>query len=165
MERAPLWIFGDQLGPQFHSLDEHRGREVVLVESERVFRLRRFHRQKLRLVLWGLRHTAAELGDRAIHLRTGTYREALERVGRPVVVHEPTSLRRPDGRGRTGGREVELRRQALQLLSDHCKGCAFDPKKRLGDDARPFTAGYWAWTHRHRDLLAANHRTARAVRA
>jgi deoxyribodipyrimidine photolyase-related protein len=48
-------------------------------------------------------------------------------------------------------------------MSDHCRGCAFDPRKRLGDDACPFTAGYWAWTHRHRDLLAAHHRTARAV--
>ena len=28
---------------------------------------------------------------RASYLRTDTYREALERVGRPVVVHEPTS--------------------------------------------------------------------------
>ena len=48
-------------------------------------------------------------------------------------------------------------------MSDHCGGGAFDPRKRLGDDACPFTAGYWAWTHRHRDLLAANNRTARAV--
>ncbi len=51
----------------------------------------------------------------------------------------------------------------IAKMSDHCSGCAFDPKKRLGDDACPFTAGYWAWTHRHRDLLAANPRTARAV--
>jgi deoxyribodipyrimidine photolyase-related protein len=51
----------------------------------------------------------------------------------------------------------------IARMSDHCGGCAFDPKKRLGADACPFTAGYWAWTHRHRDLLAANHRTARAV--
>ena len=48
-------------------------------------------------------------------------------------------------------------------MSDHCGDCAFDPKKRLGDDACPFTAGYWAFTHRHRDLLARNMRTRRAV--
>jgi deoxyribodipyrimidine photolyase-related protein len=96
MIEAPLWIFGDQLGPHVHSTDEHHGREVVLVESERVFRRRRFHRQKLHLVLSGLRHTAAELGDRAINLRAGTYREALEQVGRPVVVHEPTSFAAAD---------------------------------------------------------------------
>ena len=51
----------------------------------------------------------------------------------------------------------------INRMSDHCGDCAFDPKKRLGDDACPFTAGYWAWVHRHRELLAANNRTARAV--
>ncbi|MDP4962104.1 MAG: cryptochrome/photolyase family protein, partial [Mycobacterium sp.] len=41
--------------------------------------------------------------------------------------------------------------------------CRFDPKKRLGPDACPFTAGYWQFVDRHQDLLAANMRTARAV--
>jgi deoxyribodipyrimidine photolyase-related protein len=88
---APLWIFGDQLGPHVHSAPEHRHREVVLVESARVLGSRPFHRQKLHLVLSGMRHLAAELGDRAHYLHADTYREALQRVGRPVVVHEPTS--------------------------------------------------------------------------
>ena len=48
-------------------------------------------------------------------------------------------------------------------MSDHCGDAPSTRRKRLGDDACPFTAGYWAWTHRHRELLAANHRTARAV--
>jgi deoxyribodipyrimidine photolyase-related protein len=51
----------------------------------------------------------------------------------------------------------------LNRMSDHCSGCAFDPKVRVGDDACPFTAGYWAWVDRHAELLAANNRTARAV--
>ena len=51
----------------------------------------------------------------------------------------------------------------ISRMSDHCGDCAFDPRKRLGDDACPFTAGYWAWTHRHRELLAGNRRTARAI--
>jgi deoxyribodipyrimidine photolyase-related protein len=86
---APLWLFADQLGP--HMLEGHADREVVLVESRRVLRSRSYHRQKLHIVLSGMRHLAAELGDRAHYLRVDTYREALERVGRPVVVHEPTS--------------------------------------------------------------------------
>jgi deoxyribodipyrimidine photolyase-related protein len=86
---APLWLFADQLGP--HMLEGHADREVVLVESQRVMRSRSYHRQKLHIVLSGMRHLAAELGDRAHYLRVDTYREALERVGRPVVVHEPTS--------------------------------------------------------------------------
>lgn len=88
---APLWLFGDQLGPHVHGSPEHADREVVLVESERVLRSRPFHRQKLHLVLSGVRHLAASLGDRARLLRVGTYREALAQVGRPVVVHQPTS--------------------------------------------------------------------------
>ncbi len=91
MTAEPLWLFADQLGPHVHATDAHREREVVLVESSRVLRRKRFHRQKLHLVLSGMRHLAAELGDRATYLRTDTYREALARVGRPVVVHEPTS--------------------------------------------------------------------------
>jgi deoxyribodipyrimidine photolyase-related protein len=48
-------------------------------------------------------------------------------------------------------------------MSDHCADCAYDPKKRLGDDACPFTAGYWAFVHRHRYMLGRNNRTQRAV--
>lgn len=51
----------------------------------------------------------------------------------------------------------------INKMTDYCKGCAFDPKKRLGDDACPFTAGYWAFTHRHQDRLKKNVRTSRAV--
>src|SRR5689334_18844196 len=91
MSEPPLWIFGDQLGPHVHGTDEHGAREVVLVESRRVLAGRPFHRQKLHLVLSGMRHAARELGERATLVRADTYREALQEVGRPVLVHEPTS--------------------------------------------------------------------------
>ncbi|OZE88960.1 cryptochrome/photolyase family protein [Rhodococcoides fascians] len=86
-----LWLFGDQLGPHFHSVDEHAERDVLMIESRRVFRRRRYHRQKLHLVLSGMRHLADELGDRVTYLQTETYREALAEYGKPVVVFEPTS--------------------------------------------------------------------------
>jgi (6-4)DNA photolyase len=56
-----------------------------------VLHRKRFHRQKLHLVLSGMRHLAAEVGDRAHLPAVDTYREALDRVGRSVVVHQPTS--------------------------------------------------------------------------
>lgn len=90
---APLWVFADQLGPHVHSSDETKDREVVIVESARALGRRRGHRQKAHLLLSGMRHLADELGNRATHLKTDTYREALEKVGRPVVVHQPTSRR------------------------------------------------------------------------
>ncbi|MEW1954753.1 cryptochrome/photolyase family protein [Terrabacter sp. NPDC080008] len=81
------WLFADQLGPHFRV-----GRDgVLLVESRRALSRRPFHRQKLHLVLSALRHRAAELGDAAVLLRTKTYTEALEQLGEPVTVYEPTS--------------------------------------------------------------------------
>ncbi|MEV0844273.1 cryptochrome/photolyase family protein [Streptomyces sp. NPDC049954] len=52
----------------------------------------------------------------------------------------------------------------LHRMSDLCGGCAYRPDVRTGPDACPYTAGYWAFLHRHRDLLAHNPRTARPVR-
>lgn len=91
-DAAPLWLFGDQLGPHVWDTAEFAGREIVLVESSRALGRRRYHRQKLHLLLSGMRHLADALGDRVTHLRTGTYREALQKVGRPVLVHQPTSF-------------------------------------------------------------------------
>ena len=51
----------------------------------------------------------------------------------------------------------------IHRMSDLCGPCAHRPTDRTGDRACPYTAGYWAFLHRHRDRLSANHRTARAV--
>ncbi|AQU67465.1 cryptochrome/photolyase family protein [Streptomyces niveus] len=52
----------------------------------------------------------------------------------------------------------------IHRMSDLCGPCAYRPTDRTGDRACPYTAGYWAFLHRHRDRLAANHRMARAVK-
>ncbi|HOB47818.1 MAG TPA: cryptochrome/photolyase family protein [Mycobacterium sp.] len=88
---TPLWLFADQLGPHFHSGD-HAHRPVLLIESASALRRRRFHRQKLHLILSALRHTAADLGERATLIKADTYTEALSRHRKPVLVHEPTSF-------------------------------------------------------------------------
>jgi (6-4)DNA photolyase len=51
----------------------------------------------------------------------------------------------------------------INKMSDYCRGCAFNPKHRSGDDACPYTAGYWAFLHRNRDRLAGNHRMAQPL--
>ncbi|MEU7526749.1 cryptochrome/photolyase family protein [Saccharothrix sp. NPDC042600] len=84
-----LLLFGDQLGPHFR--EAHPDREVLLVESTSALRRRPYHRQKLHLVLSGIRHLAAELGERATVLRTASYGEAIRRFGRPLVAHQPGS--------------------------------------------------------------------------
>ena len=46
----------------------------------------------------------------------------------------------------------------LNNMTDHCKGCFYDPKKRTGDDACPFTTLYWDFLDRHQDAFKKNHR-------
>ncbi|THG31686.1 cryptochrome/photolyase family protein [Naasia lichenicola] len=51
----------------------------------------------------------------------------------------------------------------INRMSDYCGGCRFDPKVRLGENACPFTAGYWAFLDRTEPLLRGNHRMAQPL--
>jgi deoxyribodipyrimidine photolyase-related protein len=51
----------------------------------------------------------------------------------------------------------------IDRMSDYCGGCRYDPKKRLGEDACPFTAGYWSFLDRNRERLAGNPRMRRPL--
>ncbi|MET0235670.1 MAG: cryptochrome/photolyase family protein [Kibdelosporangium sp.] len=89
---SPLWLFGDQLGEHFHG-GPNAHRHVLLIESAAALSRHRYHRQKLHLMLYGIRRLAAELGDRATVVSAATYRAGLAKFGHPVVVHEPGSHR------------------------------------------------------------------------
>ena len=52
----------------------------------------------------------------------------------------------------------------LNKMSDHCSSCELNPKVRVGEDACPFTAGYWWFMDRHRQDFAGNHRLAQPLR-
>jgi deoxyribodipyrimidine photolyase-related protein len=51
----------------------------------------------------------------------------------------------------------------LDRMTDHCGSCRFDPKVRVGEDACPFTAGYWWFLDRNRDRLSNNARMRRPL--
>ena len=51
----------------------------------------------------------------------------------------------------------------LNRMSDYCGPCAYRPDARVGDDACPYTVGYWSFLDRHRDRLAGTPRMARAI--
>ena len=53
----------------------------------------------------------------------------------------------------------------ISKMSDHCRGCRYDPKARTGEDACPYTTLYWDFLDRHKDALAGNHRMARQLAA
>jgi deoxyribodipyrimidine photolyase-related protein len=48
-------------------------------------------------------------------------------------------------------------------MTEYCGGCRFNPAKRTGDDACPFTTLYWDFLDRHRDTFKGNHRMAQQL--
>ena len=48
----------------------------------------------------------------------------------------------------------------IKRMGQYCKGCRFDPAKRTGEDACPFTTLYWDFLDRHQETFARNHRMA-----
>lgn len=46
----------------------------------------------------------------------------------------------------------------ISKMGNYCKGCKFDPKKRIGSDACPFTTLYWDFLDRNQEKFQKNHR-------
>lgn len=51
----------------------------------------------------------------------------------------------------------------INRMSDYCKGCRFDPKQRVGEDACPYTTLYWDFLARNEDRFRSNHRMSRPL--
>ncbi len=51
----------------------------------------------------------------------------------------------------------------INRMSDYCRDCRYNPKLREGEDACPFTAGYWEFLRRNQEILAGNPRMAQAL--
>jgi deoxyribodipyrimidine photolyase-related protein len=46
----------------------------------------------------------------------------------------------------------------IDRMSNHCKGCKFNPSESTGDTACPFTTLYWDYLNKHSETLAKNPR-------
>jgi deoxyribodipyrimidine photolyase-related protein len=51
----------------------------------------------------------------------------------------------------------------IKKMSNFCSGCKFDPGKRTGESACPFTTLYWDFLMRHRPTLARNQRVNKVL--
>jgi deoxyribodipyrimidine photolyase-related protein len=52
----------------------------------------------------------------------------------------------------------------IDRMSDYCKSCHYQRKKRHGEHACPFNAWYWDFFVRHRQRFAGNHRLGMVYR-
>jgi deoxyribodipyrimidine photolyase-related protein len=51
----------------------------------------------------------------------------------------------------------------INKMSDYCGSCVFSPSVRVGPQACPFTAGYWAFLDRSSSQLAGNYRMSQPL--
>jgi deoxyribodipyrimidine photolyase-related protein len=51
----------------------------------------------------------------------------------------------------------------IDRMSDYCGDCPYDPRRRTGETACPFTTLYWDFLARHEAMLRSNHRLARPL--
>ena len=51
----------------------------------------------------------------------------------------------------------------LKRMTNFCSDCPLNPSKRVGDDACPYTAGYWHFLDRHKERFRSNHRMSKPL--
>jgi deoxyribodipyrimidine photolyase-related protein len=51
----------------------------------------------------------------------------------------------------------------INRMTQYCKGCHYNPKLRVGDDACPFTTLYWDFLDRHREEFVRNPRISQQI--
>lgn len=51
----------------------------------------------------------------------------------------------------------------LNRMTNFCADCPLNPGKRVGEDACPFTAGYWYFLDKHQNRFRSNHRMSQPL--
>ena len=88
------------------------------------------------------------------HWYLGIYIDAFEWVEAPNTIGMSQWA---DG-GRLATKPYVSSAAYIQRMSDHCKGCQFNPKTRTEENSCPFNALYWNFFDRHRTRFENNHR-------
>ncbi|MDX2145917.1 MAG: cryptochrome/photolyase family protein [Planctomycetota bacterium] len=94
------------------------------------------------------------------------YVDAVEWATLPntLGMSQHADARRPGGPGVVGTKPYVASGQYVNRMSNYCRGCRYDPGKRVGDDACPFTTLYWDFLHRHRATLEKNQRMTMSLK-
>lgn len=114
-----------------------------------------------RLMLTGNFALLAGIAPREVHeWYLAVYADAYEWVELPNTLGMSQFA---DG-GLLGSKPYASSGAYINRMSDHCRGCRYDVKKRTGADACPFNALYWHFLARHRDEFVHNPRMAQMYR-
>jgi deoxyribodipyrimidine photolyase-related protein len=108
-----------------------------------------------RLMVIGNFSLLAGLAPQALHRwYLGVYIDAFEWVELPNTLG---MSQRADG-GLIATKPYVSTAAYMQRMGDYCKGCVYDPGRRIGDDACPFNALYWDFFDRHATAFDGNPR-------
>lgn len=108
-----------------------------------------------RLMVIGNFALLAGLDPQALHRwYLGVYIDAFEWVELPNTLG---MSQRADG-GLIATKPYVSSGAYINRMSDYCKGCAYDHKQKLGEQACPFNALYWDFFARHEPVLGSNPR-------
>ena len=88
------------------------------------------------------------------HWYLGIYIDAFEWVEAPNTI----GMSQWSDGGRLATKPYVSSAAYIQRMSDHCKGCQFNPKTRTEENSCPFNALYWNFFDRHRTRFENNHR-------
>jgi deoxyribodipyrimidine photolyase-related protein len=110
-----------------------------------------------RLMITGNFALIAGLDPRQVHeWYLAVYIDAFEWVELPNTIGMALHA---DG-GLLGSKPYAASGNYINKMSNYCRSCSFNVKKRIGDDACPFNALYWDFIARHYDRFRKNPRMA-----
>lgn len=108
-----------------------------------------------RLMVTGLYALLLGVAPKAVHQwYLGVYVDAVEWVELPNTLGMSQFA---DG-GLMASKPYVASGKYIDRMSNHCKGCRFNPALSTGETACPFTTLYWDYLIRHADTLAKNPR-------
>lgn len=114
-----------------------------------------------RLMVTGLYAMLLGVRPRAIHeWYLAVYVDAVEWVELPNTLGMSQYA---DG-GLMASKPYAATGKYIQRMSNYCEGCRYDPGKRTGERACPYTTLYWDFLMRHEARLARNPRMALQVK-